>query len=76
MSFTIALYIAAAAAPSGLTEAAELQQRGAQVASARVAVRIMRTAVLRDGVVVFGDGKEGPRTQQVRREGRVTYEFE
>ena len=69
MSFTIALYLAAAAAPSGLTEAAELQQRGAQVASARV-------AVLRDGVVVFGDGKEGPRTQQVRREGRVTHEFE
>ena len=74
MSFTIALYLAAAAAQPGLTEAAEL--RGAQVASARVAVRIMRTAVLRDGVVVFGDGKEGPRTQQVRREGRVTYEFE
>jgi hypothetical protein len=36
----------------------------------------LRTAVLREGRVVFSDGREGPRTQQVRQKGRVTYEFE
>lgn len=76
MSLAIALYFAAAAAQPGLAEAAEPQLRGAQVADARIAVQIMRAAVLRDGVIVFNDGKQGPRTQELRREGRVTYEFE
>ena len=76
MSFAIALYLAAAAAQPGLAEADGRQLQGAQVDRGRIAVQIMRTAVLRDGVVMFSDGKQGPRTQQVRREGRVTYEFE
>ena len=76
MSFAIALYVAAAAAQPGLVEEARPQLSGAQVAEARITVEIVRAAVLRDGVIVFNDGKQGPRTQELRREGRVTYEFE
>jgi len=75
MNLAIALYLAAAVARPLPAEPAEQQFGGAQ-ADARVAVQILRTAVLRDGRVVFSDGKEGPRTQQVRRAGRVTHEFE
>jgi len=73
MSFAAALYLAAAVAAP---QPAEQRLGRAEVAEARVAVQILRTAVLREGRVVFSDGREGPRTQQVRREGRVTYEFE
>ena len=73
MSLSAALYLAAVvAAPQPVKH----RLGGAEVADARIAVRILRTAVLRDGRVVFSDGREGPRTQQVRREGRITYEFE
>ena len=76
MSLAIALYLAATAAQPAVVEVTEPQLRGAQVADARIAVQIMRAAVLRDGVIVFNDGKQGPRAQELRREGRVTYEFE
>jgi len=76
MSLAIALYLAAAASPIGHVPAAGPQPRGAQVADARIAVQVMRTAVLRDGAILFSDGEEGPRTQQLRREGCITYEFE
>ena len=76
MSLAIALYLAAAAAQPSFAKAAEPQLQGAEVAEARIAVQIMRAAVLRDGIIVFNDGKQGPRTQELRREGRVTYEFE
>ena len=72
MSLAIALYLAAAALPA---EPAEQRLAGAE-ADARIAVQILRTAALRDGRIVFSDGEEGPRTQQVRRDGRITYEFE
>jgi hypothetical protein len=73
MYLAAALYLAAAvAAPQPVKH----RLGGAEVADARIAVQILRTAVLRDGRVVFSDGREGPRTQQVRREGRITYEFE
>ncbi|MGV3555703.1 MAG: hypothetical protein ACO1OD_10645 [Croceibacterium sp.] len=75
MNLAIALYLAAAVAPPMPVPVAEQRLGGAQ-ADARVAVEILRTAVLRDGRIVFSDGREGPRTQQVRRDGRITYEFE
>ena len=75
MNLAIALYLAAAVAPPMPVQVAEQRLGGAQ-ADARVAVEILRTAVLRDGRIVFSDGREGPRTQQVRRDGRITYEFE
>jgi type II secretory pathway pseudopilin PulG len=75
MNLAIALYLAAAVAPPMPAQVAEQRLGGAQ-ADARVAVEILRTAVLRDGRIVFSDGREGPRTQQVRRDGRITYEFE
>ena len=75
MSLAIALYLAAAVARPLPAEPAEQRLGGAQ-ADARIAVQILRTAALRDGRIVFSDGEEGPRTQQVRRKGRVTYEFE
>jgi hypothetical protein len=73
MSLAAALYLAAVVAAP---QPAQHRLGGAEVADARIAVQILRTAVLRDGRVVFSDGREGPRTQQVRREGRITYEFE
>jgi len=76
MSLAIVLYLAAAAAPALPTDTAEHRLSGARTADARVTVQILRTAVLREDGVVFSDGEEGPRTQQVRREGRITYEFE
>lgn len=75
MSLAIALYLAAAVAPPLPASPAEQRLGGAE-ADARIAVQILRTAVLREGGVVFSDGQEGPRTQQVRRDGRITYEFE
>jgi hypothetical protein len=75
MNLAIALYLAAVVAPPMPVQVAEQRLGGAQ-ADARVAVEILRTAVLRDGRIVFSDGREGPRTQQVRRDGRITYEFE
>jgi hypothetical protein len=75
MNLAIALYLAAAVAGPPPAEG-PVQRFGEAEADARIAVQILRTAVLREGRVVFSDGQEGPRTQQVRREGRVTYEFE
>ena len=73
MSFAAALLVAAAvAAQPAPPEAGQ----GAQVESARIAVEILRPAVLRDGVLVSAEGDEAPRTQTLRRDGRISYEFE
>lgn len=75
MKLALAFYIAAAVAGPVPAERAGHRLGGAE-ADARIAVHILRAAVLREGRVVFSDGQEGPRTQRVRRANRVTHEFE
>jgi hypothetical protein len=48
--------------------------RGAQIASAHVSVRILRPVVLKDGKLA--SGREAPRSQRHADGGYVTYTFE
>ena len=80
MSLAILLFAAAAAAqsvPAGTgAETSGGRGQGAQVESARVTAQILRPAVLKDGAIAATDRGEAPRPQMLRREGRITYEFE
>lgn len=77
MSFAASLLLAAAAAASPAPAGdGGGRGEGVQVATARVAVQIMRPAVLRDGAIASTDTDQTPRTQTLRSENRVTYEFE
>jgi hypothetical protein len=80
MSLAALLFAAAAAAqtvPSDTgAEANDGRGQGAQVESARVTARILRPAVLKDGSIAATDRGNAARPQMLRREGRITYEFE
>jgi hypothetical protein len=76
MSLAAAFLLAAAAAsakPAPLEEPRQAD-RGAEIATAQVSVRIVRPAVVRDGKLA--SGADTPHSQR-RAEGRsVTYAFE
>jgi hypothetical protein len=67
--------VAAAPAPAPAGEAREAT-RGAEIATAQVSVRILRPAVLRNGVLASGRDAHAPRSQRRAEGGRVTYAFE
>lgn len=74
----VALFLLAAAAAA--TPAAPVSEEprgvGAQVASAQVSVKILRPAVLKDGSIGSDDPQTTQRVQTLKREQRITYEFE
>jgi len=76
MSLAAALLLAAAAASAKPAPADESRQvdRGAEIATAQVSVRILRPAVLKDGKLTAG--VDTPRSQRHADGGSVTYAFE
>jgi hypothetical protein len=75
MSLAAAFLLAAAAAQAAPANAPSEPDRGARVKTARVQARIVRPAVLRDGLLARQDGAT-PHSQRRSSGNRVTYEFE
>ena len=75
MSIAAAFLLAAIAAHPAPSEARREPDRGAQVETAQVTVRILRAAVLRNGQMMPGAADLPPARRHVEP-GRVAYTFE
>lgn len=77
MGIAAAFFLAAAAASQAAPVAVkEGNGSGPVLETARVAVEILRPAVLRAGELADVRGADAPRSQRQSRGGRITYEFE
>jgi hypothetical protein len=77
MSLAVAFVLAAAAAsaePAVANDEPGHTDRGAQIATAQISVRIVRPAVLKDGKLA--SGLDAPRSQRHADGTRVIYAFE
>jgi hypothetical protein len=76
MSLAAALLLAAVAAPAASTDAHQAPNRGAQVDSAQISVRILRPVVMKNGRLPTDPNARTPHSQRQAHDGRITYEFE
>jgi len=76
MSLVAAVILAAAVAQPVPADAVPEGGRGAQVESARIAVTILKPAVLKGGVLASAQDANAPRSQRRSDDGMVTYAFE
>lgn len=76
MSLAAALLLAAATAHAPPADKTHEPDRGAQVETARIAVTILRPAVLKNGKLLSERPADARHSQRQSRGNRVTYEFE
>jgi hypothetical protein len=76
MSLAAAILLAAVAAQGGPAIEAQAPGHGAQFDSARISVRILRPAVIKDGQLVSSGNADSPRSQRQSGDGYVNYLFE
>ena len=76
MSIAAAILLAASPAQPVPADGHRALGLGAEVETARVAVTIVRSVMLKDGALVSLDQRPAPHSQRQSHDGRVTYEFE